>query len=343
MKQETKQKVTAVVCTHNRYFDTLPLCLSAIATQTYKPHEILIYDDGDHTDVRNASPYNSLFPMIQVSGINFRVIFTNEGQVAGHRKSLTDSEGSFIWRVDDDEVPEPNTLEILMGNMKKGVGAVGGCVLDPKNTTVATMASNKIEDIYLGVNIQWFKHTTISEVDHLYSSFVYRKKAVKPEFYANLSRVGHREETIFSHEIKRAGWKLIVDPTAITWHLRNPNGGIRSESNQTLWAQDEQVFTDKLKQWGIVPTQYKFVVLDCGLGDHLMFKSILPDMMKKYQNLIIAMCYPEVFREDKDVKLISIAEAKAMMDIEEFNVYKYAWDRNWDKSLIGAYRGLYSV
>ena len=343
MKQVTKQKVTAVVCTRNRYFDTLPLCLSAIATQTYKPEEIIIYDDGDHIDIRNSSPYNNLFPMIQTLGMSFKVIFTNGGQVVGHRKSLFDSTGDFIWRVDDDEVPESNVLEILMSNMKEGVGAVAGCVLDPKNTLTSTLASNKMEDIYLGANIQWFKHTEISEVDHLYSSFVYRKEAVKPEFYANLSRVGHREETIFSYEIKRAGYKLIVDPTATTWHLRNPNGGIRSEQDHSLWQKDEFVFSSKLREWGIQPTEYKFVALDAGLGDHLMFKEILQDMKKKYPKIIMAICYPEVFKDEKDIKFISIAEIKAMMNIEELNIYKYAWDRNWGESLINAYRSMYNV
>jgi len=32
----------------------------------------------------------------------------------------------LIWRIDDDEIAEPNTLEILLSNMSDEVGAVAG-------------------------------------------------------------------------------------------------------------------------------------------------------------------------------------------------------------------------
>jgi hypothetical protein len=31
------------------------------------------------------------------------------------------------------------------------------------------------------------------------------------------------------------------------------------------------------------------------------------------------------------------------MDITEMNVYKWMWDRNWQKSIEEAYRGMYNV
>ena len=33
-------------------------------------------------------------------------------------------------------------------------------------------------------------------------------------------------------------------PNANTWHLKNPNGGIRSESNEILYGQDETIFNN---------------------------------------------------------------------------------------------------
>ena len=340
--------VTAIVSTKNRYFTSLPNLLIGILLQNTKPEELIIYDDGEHRDLRKEPVYENIFPMLQQSGISWRVEFgTGIGQVANHQRSIEDSKCDWIWRLDDDNVPEPDCLEKLFGNVADDVGAVGGLVLDPKFNyqSLNPLASNKIEDIYLGLNMQWYKWSGKTEVDHLYSTFIFRKEAAKQidGYCRELSMVGHREETIFSYSLKRAGWKLIVDPSAVTWHMRNSQGGIRSGSRMEMWQHDEEIFKNKLYEWGIVPRNIKLCVLDSGLGDHLIFSKILPDMKKKYSDIVIAACYPQVFEDDKDVTLISIADAQQMCDLEGHNVYKFMWDRTWTRSLEDAYREVFSV
>ena len=98
-----------------------------------------------------------------------------------------------------------------------------------------------------------------------------------------------------------------------------------SEGNKNLWLHDEHVFADKLREWGVTPRAIKLVVLDSGLGDHLVFKSILPELKSKYKDIVIANCYPAVFEEDTDVTLISIAEAMMFCNTVDYNVYKWMW------------------
>lgn len=284
--------------------------------------------------------------LLQQKGIAWEVAFGNRiGQVANHQKSIDDAKTDWIWRLDDDNVAEPDALEKLLKNVADDVGAIGGLVLDPKYnySRPNSLASNKIEDIYLGLNIQWYLGTGVKEVDHLYSTFLYRRDAAKQigGYCRLLSRVGHREETIFTYSLKRAGWKVLVDASAVTWHMRAPQGGIRADSVHEMWLHDEQIFSQKLAEWGVKPRSIKLIVLDNGLGDHFIFKKALPDIKKKYENVVLSVCYPEVFVDDTDVTLISIADAQQMMDITEMNVYKWMWDHNWKQSIEDAYREMY--
>jgi GT2 family glycosyltransferase len=342
--------VTAVISTRDRYFTTLPGCLISIALQTRKPNYLIIYDDGEHKDLREDPLYKNIFSLLSSVGITWEVAFGDgTGQVKNHQRSIGQVKTEWIWRIDDDNVIEPDVLEKLLktasdndGKMKC-VGAVAGLVLDPKHTrTSNALASNKIEDIYIGLNEQWFNFSGVKEVDHLYSTFIYRKDAAKHGYCWELSRIGHREETIFTYEMKRAGWRLLIDPSVITWHLRYESGGIRSEKDHSMWASDDAIFARKLNEWGVSVSKTKLIVLDSGLGDHLIFKKVLPKIKKKHKNLIMAICYPEVFKEETDIKFISIADAKMAGSIDRYSVYKFMWDLNWKESMEKAYEAMYN-
>jgi len=338
-----KEEITVEISTKDRYYTTLPICLSSIANQTYRPKKIIIFDDGEQIDLRKIPIYSSLFAMIANKGIDLEVIFGQKrGQVYNHQAAIAMSKTEWIWRVDDDDVPESNVLELLVRNIKEDVGAISGIILDPNSPLIdINIASSRIEDIFSKPNIQWCRFNGIKEVDHINNSFLFRKSAAKHGYCLQLSPVGHREETIFTYEIKRAGYRLIIDPEAVIWHLRSPSGGIRSFDQSFFWEHDERIFKNKLIEYGIYPQINKLIVLDSGLGDHYAFKMILPELKKKYKNITLAVCYPSVF-EDDTVKLISIAEAQNMeKDINKYNVYKFMMENNWKKTLSEAYLAMF--
>ena len=228
-------------------------------------------------------------------------------------------------------------------------------VLDPNH--MAELPFNfksTIENVE--TNIQWFipKSKELIEVEHLYSTFIFKKEAASHGYCLNLSPAGHREETIFTYEMYRKGWKLIVDPKVTTWHVRQSQGGIRSYQSSQFWEHDEQIFRNKMIEWkinkdpNILLKNKKLIVLDSGKGDHIMFKMILPEIREKFKNkeIILSVCYPEIFEEELGIKLISIQEAKIMcanfgINYESFNIYKFAIDNNWKRSLVDAFRKLY--
>ena len=99
------------------------------------------------------------------------------------------------------------------------------------------------------------------------------------------------------------------------------------QTNQELYAQDERIFQNFF--------QYRnknIVVLNSGMGDHIVFNSILPEI----HNPVVFSCYPEI------VPGQSIAAAQALFgDLDQWNIYAKMDQWKWKDSLENAFRKLY--
>ena len=342
--------VTAYVSSKDRYYTTLPSTILSIIQQTVKPKRLILFLDGEHIDLRDNDLYASLFNMLMLNEIEWEVVFgAGKGQVLNHQKAIEMTKTDFLLRVDDDDFLQPNVLQELLGCMSPDVGAVGGLIIDPKLPVQPLPPNFDVTINNLTSNAQWFIHPkkNIIQVEHLNNSFLYRKKAATHGYCVDLSPAGHREETIFTYEMHRAGWKVLINPRAVTWHAKQNSGGIRAHATHNeYWVQDQQIFNRKLKEWGFKPK--KLIVLDNGKGDHVMFKMILPEVREKFKDmdLVLGVCYPDVFEDEKGIKLISIGEAKELcfstaQNFDNFNIYKFAAENNWKGSFVDAFRKLY--
>lgn len=349
--------VTAVINTKGRYYSTLPLTIQSVLNQSRLPERLIIYDDttGDtKIDPRDLSIYKKLFSLLDKKGINWNYIYTNGvGQVRNHQDSLYNSKTKYIWRLDDDTIAEKEVLYLLLKNMKDNVGAVGGSVIDPETNYLKPhpLASNNIKHIYRGMNKQWYlyENKQVMEVDHLYSSFLYdAEKGRKSGGYnLNLSTVGHREETMFTYNMKKNGYEILFDPKIITWHYRESTGGIRSQGDDfgiKSFQNDERVFSEYLSSNNIKTIPLKICVLDNGLGDHFSFKHILDELKEKYKDhdIVIGVCYEDAFFDEPNITLMSIEQSKNILgDIYPYNIYSWCVKHNWNESLVEAFRKMY--
>ena len=344
--------VTAYISTKDRYFTTLPLAIMGIASQTFKVDELIIFDDGEQKDLRQESLYANLFRYLEMKGISWRVLFgERKGQVANHQKALELARTEYIWRVDDDNYPESEVLARLMlwltcpvEAWEQPFGAVGSLVRVPhQDIFPLEKCSGDINKCVDTPNLQWSAFSGVLHTDHLHNTFLFRKSAAKHGYPKDLSPVGHREETMFTHGIKMNGYRLLVCGDVLTWHFRESKGGIRSYSDAKLWEHDEEIFKTEMKKRGLLFDNKKYVVLDNGIGDHYAFKHTLPDLIRAYgaENVVLATCYPEVFKND-GVRQISIAEAQVLFgDLTKFNIYHWMWRSDWKKSIVDAFRVMY--
>jgi GT2 family glycosyltransferase len=319
-------KVLCSVATRGRYQTTLPLTLNSIINQTKKVDKLVIFDDNDEPqDMRKELVYSYFFKMLDIKGIAWEWVYAHKkGQHHIHQMANT-MEFDWVWRVDDDAIPEPNVLQTLFNYTSKKVGAIGGAILTPPLQFESFKPTGKIENIDTEPNIQWSFIHKVKEVEHLHCSFLYR--AGVHDYNTGLSRVAHREETLFTYGLYLKGYKILAVPNAVSWHLKNPNGGIRSETNQKLYEQDELIFRNT-----IAYKDKKIVVLNCGMGDHIVFSHVMPDIT----NAEVFTCYPDI------VPGKSIAEAKALFgDIEQWNIYRKMAQWKWTDNLENAYRKMY--
>lgn len=335
-------KITVGIPTKNRY-DCLDKTLLSIALQTYKPEKVIIVDDSDNpVDVRSISHYRYILELLLEKGIDWDYRFgLKKGQHFSHQYVQDNADTDLIFRIDDDEVAAPNCLKLLVETFKKdkNLGAVAPAVTLSNPSALPMGLRNRITSIDSAPNMQWFKGTGTYDADHLYSCFLYRKGLAN--FDLSLSPAAHREESIFTYSIKRAGYNLMVNMDAQVYHFREEKGGIRANPNPAFWEADEKHFQNLLNQWGVNKDR-KMIVLNGGIGDHYAFKNILPELRKKYKNITIACAAPQVFWDEKDLKLISIAEANLIFgNIDNYNIYKFMGDKNWNKSLTEAFRAFY--
>lgn len=311
--------VLCSISTRGRYDTTLPLAIQSVIMQTKKVDKLVIFDDNDNPkDLRENQMYQYLFHMLDVKQIPWEFIFAErKGQHYNHQRA-NKMGFDWVWRLDDDTIAEPDTLEKLFAHIGPSVGAIGGAILTPPLYNHAT-PTGKIENIDKEANIQWNPIVKTAHVDHLHCSFLYR--AGIQDYDLTLSRVAHREETLFTYGLKQKGYDILVTP-AITWHLRNNSGGIR-EGQRELFDHDERIF--QLRDNTIV-------ILDNGIGDHIVFKHVLKDI----KNPLIFSCYPEVIPGG------SIAEAINLFgDISQYNIYQKMDEWNWKGSLEDAFRKMY--
>lgn len=319
--------VLCSVSTRGRTHTTLPMALQAIINQTQKPDKLVIFDDNDdQQDLRSDPLYQQLFYMLQAKEIPWEWLYAGKkGQ--HHNHQIANWMGyDWVWRVDDDALPEPNVLQNLLKHTGPTIGGVGGSVLTPPNSFEGAASTGKIEHIYIEPNAQWQRIKRKQEVEHLHCTFLYRAGVY--DYNLALSRVAHREETLFTYGLHKKGYKLLVVPNAVTWHLKAPSGGIRMENRQELFNHDEQIFRNTMAF-----RDQTIVVLNSGMGDHIVFSHVLPHI----KNPVVFGCYPEI------VPSKSIAEAQSLFgDIDMFNIYGKMHHWKWKSSLEDAYRKMYT-
>jgi len=336
---DNNKAVTAVIPTKDRYSTTFALTLQAVITQTIAPKEILIYDDSDNTtDIREWESYKFLLILANQRGIKWELIYAPKiGVWASHQNSIMKASCPIIWRVDDDCIPEADVLETLLSHMADGVSAVAGSVLMVDNQTFncPDNFTNKLDTLTVAPNAQWFKRTNVVEADHLYSSFIYKKRDAMDFEFPPLSKVSFREETMLSLHLSRKGKLLLVPAT--TWHSMASNG-VRSAGNKKeMFEADELEFKRFLKINDFKQPNCKVFYAVNGKGDAEILRSVVDEFALTGTPIICAADNNiEVF-EDYMVLNANQASFMGFGNIGDFNIYNFLNGRNWKKTLKEAY------
>lgn len=266
-------RVMIDVATRDRrpYLATL---LTSLLCQSFKDWDITIQVDDADESILHDHLIRSLLERLRHEGHVWKMIRSNrQGPHMAHQRTLqmTSEEGrhKLICRIDDDIYVKPDYLEKLFGQFLQDknceLGAVSGVYVDPKRTDSDQMAPPGYQESldYAGQidhNVPWPyvclypPGTKPREVEHLYSSFMYRTEVAQAiGGYCKLfSQIGHREESDFSYRFWLAGYKLLVHPEAVGFHFQAPASGIRSidiQEKESLAETDHKIYMKRLSRW----------------------------------------------------------------------------------------------
>lgn len=209
-------RASVIIATYNRR-DRLAECLSALAGQAFDGgYEVVVVDDGssDGTEAMVAG----LTPGYPVPLVYFRQ--QNRGVAAARNAGLAQARGAVIAFLDDDHVATKTWLrDICRALEDPGVGGVSG-----RGRAVAGPAlisrylcfhraheAPQIEDgevLYLVTGNSAFRREAVERAGSFDERFASFFKGVAPG----------GEDTEFSMRIRRVGYRLAYDSSAITDH-----------------------------------------------------------------------------------------------------------------------------
>lgn len=265
--------VTILLTTCDRYDTTLSLCLMSIFNQSYTPSKIILIDDSKEKKFYDYQIFKNILKLFKYKNIEFEYFYGEcKGAVHALQIGLNNINDGWVLKMDDDNILSYNVLEIFINNIKDNIGAMSGIIIDDylykyylnnldRKPNQENGIYNKIENIFSEMNIQMIHDQSedIKKVEHIYSNYFFRRD-VADNYPLELSPSSHREETIFTYNIYKKGYDMIIIPIAKIYHLYYDR-----KSGNRKWGKDyskknELFFIEKLKEWGIIPNKLNIII-----------------------------------------------------------------------------------
>ena len=232
-------KTSVIIPTYNRPQD-LTNCMQSILSQSVKPDEIIVVDDGDLPG----------FPLLnECKGAGIRCLFHKKnipGLTASRNIGVRLSTGKIIFFLDDDVKLFPDYIEKILNvyelDKENIIGGVGGFIANHKPLKLVHRLFRLYEIVFLLAGLREGRvlisgystdfGTTgnsprhISKVDFLSggaSSF--RKKVFRETSFSEEYRgYGRSEDKDFSYQVSRK-YRLVINPDAKLFHYAAPKIG----------------------------------------------------------------------------------------------------------------------
>jgi ADP-heptose:LPS heptosyltransferase/GT2 family glycosyltransferase len=331
--------------------DMLHQMLWSLIRQEYENWDLVVVDDNDEPQPWDKyGVYPRLFNEMKRTGHDIRIAKGPGGRgigaayQVGVAASLPESE--LFFRVDDDSWMEPDYLRKLAFLMQDPkVGACGGLFLHP-GQDIETFSNNDerykhatIADLSDQVNIQWFRHVRRKpiSVEHLTANILFSKTwlerigGFETELFAQ-----HRDETQASWRVHVEGGQLLVDPTAVAWHLKGMAGGARGHAPE-VYVNDHRNFVQQRKSM----KPGTFIHIGHAIGDAMMATPAVDAFKEKAPEREITIWHPSakaVFNENPNVEEVADYPLGSQRTARYYgSVYGWAAQNNYSGHLAVAH------
>jgi len=213
--------VSVIIPTFNRK-DMLVRCVDSVLASTYKNIEIIIADDAstDGTEGIVKSRYKKHKKVFYIKN-NKELLLS-----ATINKALRVAKGEYIFILDDDNVIDKNCISELVSTFSKykKVGIVGPLALyySKKDTVMhagVIRSSFMRRAIYPFANEKWrWQINEGQEVEDFANAFMFKRKLLREVGMWDLLVPAMGEDGDFEARVRKAGYKAVINPKAITYH-----------------------------------------------------------------------------------------------------------------------------
>lgn len=221
-----KIKVSLVICTYNRPI-SLKSTLQSVVNLDFDPDqfEIIVIDNGCDEQSRDV------FASINRQG-RCQMVYSREEKLGlshARNKGIVLTRGGIVAFLDDDELVPTNWLKELIKpyDSDERIACVGGKIIPVfPNNTYPLWYSKEIQGFFGGVDHGDLLHEVNFPYEYLGGGNISFDKELICKlgmFNVNLGVTGKTlysgEENELTERIKNAGFKVLFNPNAVTYHL----------------------------------------------------------------------------------------------------------------------------
>lgn len=199
---------------------TIGKCLKALESQTRKPKEIIVVDDGSRDNTAKAAK--------EFRGVKL-IKQKHSGPAAARNRGAKRAAGSILVFTDADCEPAKSWLSNMLKPFSdKKISGVQGAYSTEQNSLIARFAQCEISERYA-----WMKSFKYIDFIGTYSAAYRKKDFLDAGGFDESFPIASGEDPEFSFRLAERGKKLVFNPDAVVYHA-HPNT-LKKYLRQKFW------------------------------------------------------------------------------------------------------------
>jgi GT2 family glycosyltransferase len=248
--------VSIIIPTCNRPF-LLKHCIEHVLAQPYARKEIIVVDSSSDDESEGVV---AQYPEV----ISVRIRGQRNNRPQAKNQGMTYASGDIIAFIDDDSMVLPGWLDTVIDiHRDDTIGAAGGRVLRKPLPYSEEESGPPRMIVKPSGRVIWEGAELVStervDVDHLISCNVsFRRDALEQigGFDPNYTITSLREETDICIRVKKAGWRLVYEPTMAVMHYSARSRGYFMRQPVTQYSSGRNAVYFTIKQCGLNPRTF---------------------------------------------------------------------------------------
>jgi glycosyltransferase involved in cell wall biosynthesis len=202
--------------------NTIRKCIQSVKELDYDNYELIMVNDG--SDDRTGEIIND---MLKDGRIKSRILNSqSKGPSFARNIAVKEAKGALIAFTDSDCILDKSWLKELYGGIESGADSAGGLQLSPEDETDYGRNVNEFMG-RIGFITDYMKASSqmagLEETDHNPTCNVMYKREVFDKTGGFLEDLWPGEDVELDYRVKKAGYKMVINPKAVVYHYRPKN------------------------------------------------------------------------------------------------------------------------